>query len=98
MEQPCLGVEACAVGFVRHLDVGANLAHHIEGSSFCRTRIRRCQDAQRASGLTVSAQRLDQRSDAAAPNERHDHIDAISGMNLRENLATNARFSWCIGE
>ena len=46
--------------------------------------------------FAVTAQRADERADATAADERHHHVDAVSGVNLSEKLAADPRLTWSV--
>lgn len=84
--------------FVRDSDLRAEPAQEIEGASFGGARVRGRQHAQLTSRLAVTTQRVHQRGNAAASDERHHDVDAIGGVDLCQNLVTDSRFPWCVGK
>ena len=45
----------------------------------------------------MAAQRVEQIADARPPNEGHDHVDAVSGLDLRLDLPVDVWLAWTIG-
>ena len=77
MKQPRLRVQARGAHVVRHADVRPKIAERIKGPALSRPRIRRREHAQLTAALAMAAKRVEQRSDAAPADERHDNVDAI---------------------
>ena len=93
MKQPGLGVEPRGRLIVGDANVGAEVAKFIERPRFGRSRVRRRQHPELASRLTVGAERIEHRRDPAAPNEGHDDVDAVGGMDLGQHLVADARLA-----
>lgn len=77
MKQPRLRVQARGADVIRHADVRAEIAERVKGSPFSGPCICRREHAQFTAALAMAAKSIEQRSDAATANERHDEVDAI---------------------
>ena len=84
VEQPRLRVESGAGLVVGDANIGAEVAKLIERPRFRRSRVRRRQHPNLASRLTVGTERVEHRRDPAAPDERHDDIDPVGRVDLRQ--------------
>ena len=58
------------------------------------TRVGRREDAQLSTGGAVRTKRVQHRRDAAVADERHHHVDAVGGVDLRQDLVADA---WLAG-
>ena len=77
MKQPRFCVQARGTHVIRHADVRPKLAERIKGPALSRPRIRRREHAQLTTALAMAAKGIEQRSDTAPADERHDKVDAI---------------------
>jgi hypothetical protein len=77
MKQPCFCVQARGTHVVRHADVRPKIAERIKGATFSRPCICRRKHAQLTAAVAMAAKGIEQRSDTAPADERHDNVDAI---------------------
>lgn len=85
--------------------VGDPGSYHSEGVIYLpkrarlgRAGVRRSQDPEGSPRLTVGAQGVEERSDAAAVDEGHHQVDAVGGVDLGEDLVAHARLAGRIGQ
>ena len=76
----------------------AKVTKRIERCAFRRIRVRRCQHSQASTRRAMGSKRPDQGSDTALSNERHHHVDPVSGMHFGEDLASDPGLTGCVRE
>ena len=77
MKQPRFRMQARGAHVIRHADVRSKIIEGIKGTTFSRPRIRRREHAQLTAALAMTAKGIEQRSNTAPADERHDNVDAI---------------------
>lgn len=98
VEHPGLGVQARGGGVVRDPNLCARLLQLLQRFELRGARVRGRQKPNASPLLGMPPDGRQQRSDAGAPNERHDHVDAGRGRELRQQLLPNAGLIRGIGE
>ena len=98
MEHPRLRVQACRTQVVGDANLCTEIDELIERPALRRIGVRGRQYAQRLARFTVAAQRVEERSDAAAPDERHHDVDRVGRLDLGPQLTPQRRLAGRIGE
>ena len=93
IEQPCLRMQPRAAGVIRHPHLSAKITQLLKRALLRRSSVGRCQNPEFPSGLTMRPKRGNERRNTGPTNERHDHVNAIRGMDFGQHLAANARFA-----
>jgi hypothetical protein len=98
VEHPGLGVQSRRCDVVRDADLCPEVSELLQRPTLGRTCVGRGQYTKRASCLAVTPQGIEQRTDAAASDERHDDVDRVRRFDLGSELVPQARLAGCVRE
>ena len=98
VEDPCLGVQSGGADVVGDTNLRPQVGELFQRGLFGGSGVDGGEDPQLLAVLAVSAQRGDQRVDAAAADEGHQDVDFVGGFDFGVELVQQPRLAGRIGQ